>query len=52
MRDPIEQLHRIQNAIVKITEYAKKGLKKNRVAKVSMSNLCAKARSQNLMQSY
>ncbi len=28
MRDPIEQLHRIQNAIIKITEYAKKGRRK------------------------
>lgn len=28
MRDPTEQLHRIQNAIVKITEYAKKGRRK------------------------
>ena len=28
MRDPSEQLHRIQNAILKITEYAKKGRRK------------------------
>ncbi len=28
MRDPIEQLHRIQKAISKITEYAKKGRRK------------------------
>ena len=28
MRNPTEQLHRIQNAIIKITEYAKKGRQK------------------------
>ena len=28
MRDPIEQLHRIQNAIIKITQYGKKGRRK------------------------
>lgn len=28
MRDPAEQLYRIQNAIIKITEYAKKGRRK------------------------
>jgi hypothetical protein len=28
MRDPIEQLHRILNAIIKVAEYAKKGRRK------------------------